>query len=201
MPGKSCFLLPGRSHFLFFSRVYILFSVFLYIYFGIVYIGPTHHSFDLCSLWLFMLIYLVYEYFFSSQRDAAFCSKHKFSLLNCHIFCPSSCYYGQNYQKGLKLLRRRIVTGPFALVYQFYFRMFQLVRSGFLKSLFLSYKFFHIVLKFYIAKVAKVSLENILCDVISKIYFFNFMVSYHYTFCPRIGINEKYRKYPSRNKA
>ena len=50
-------------------KLYILFSVFSQIYFGIVYIWPTHHNFDLCCLWLFMLIYLVYEYFFPLKES------------------------------------------------------------------------------------------------------------------------------------
>ena len=66
-----------------------LFSIFIQIYFAIAYIWPTYHSFDLRISFTVAI--------FSLSKRAKFCRKYEFSLLNCHLFCLSSCYHGQNY--------------------------------------------------------------------------------------------------------
>ena len=78
---------------------------FFQIHFGIVYIWPMYYRFNQ-RIWFTVI-------FFLSKR-AAFCSKHKFSLLDCHIFCPSSCYHKQNYQNSFQLFWWRILTKSFA---------------------------------------------------------------------------------------
>ena len=52
--------------------------------------------FDLCAIVLIKGFGL--WLFFSSQREIHSVANVNFALLNYHIFCPSSCYYGQNYE-------------------------------------------------------------------------------------------------------
>ena len=91
--------------------------------------------------------------FFLSKR-AIFYSKYEFSLLNCYIFCRSSCYHGQDYQNVLQLFWGRITTRLFVLVYYFSY-IPQSIRSGFFRNLFWCWKLFHIILKFCFGKAAK----------------------------------------------
>ena len=80
---------------------------------------------------------------------------YDFSLLNCHILCPSSCYHGLNYENVLQPFWWVIVTRPFVLVYQFYFYMPHPIRSGFLKSLFSSKKLFERIPKWQLKSLKK----------------------------------------------
>ena len=48
-----------------------------------------YHSFDQ-RIWFMVVRFL--------SKRSAFCPKYEFSLLNCHIFCPSCSYHGQNYE-------------------------------------------------------------------------------------------------------
>ena len=109
MPRRSNFLLRQK-------KLYILFSILFEIYFVMVYIWPLHHSFDQ-RIWFTVIFYPLKER----------CS------LNFHIFCPSSCYHGQNYQTALQLFWWRIVASSFVLVYQFYCYISQAIRSSFWK--------------------------------------------------------------------
>ena len=107
--------MPGGYYFLLLQgKLFIHFSVFFQIHFGIMYIWPIYHCFDQ-RIWFTIIFFL--------SKTAAFCSKFEFSLLNCHIFSPSSCYHDQNYGNVLHLFWWNIMTWSFVLVYQFSFDM------------------------------------------------------------------------------
>ena len=69
---------------------------------------PEHLVQRKCFFFLFIFFYDIFGQriwfmviFFLSKRST-FCSKYKVCLLQCHIFCSSSCYYGKNYENVLQ---------------------------------------------------------------------------------------------------
>ena len=82
---------PGGRFFCCFRGTCLFFFCFFFqIHFGIVYIWHMCHSFD-------QRICFTVNFFLSKR--ALFSSKYNFFLLNCQIFCPSSCYHS-NYFDG-----------------------------------------------------------------------------------------------------